>query len=107
MPADIDKLLRMIEQKLDWGDSAAWQSRDFENLQQLILDETGVSLSASTLRRVWGRVTYNSLPSITTLDTLARFAGTPNWRQFVKEHTDINNDAAPAAPLPAPKPAKR
>jgi len=104
MPADIDKLLRMIEQKLDWGDSAAWQSRDFENLQQLILDETGVSLSASTLRRVWGRVTYNSLPSTTTLDTLARFAGTANWRQFVKEHTDHNNTAAP---LPAPQPAKR
>lgn len=107
MPADIDKLLRMIEQKLDWGDSAAWQSRDFENLQQLILDETGVSLSASTLRRVWGRVTYNSLPSTTTLDTLARFAGAVNWRQFVKEHTDHNNAAAPADPLPVPKPAKQ
>ncbi|WP_217604172.1 hypothetical protein [Chitinophaga sp. GbtcB8] len=107
MPADIDKLLRIIEQKLDWGDSTAWQSRDFENLQQLILDETGVSLSASTLRRVWGRVTYNSLPSITTLDTLARFAGTANWRQFVKEHTDHDNAAAPAVPLPVSKPAKR
>ncbi|HEY8920364.1 MAG TPA: hypothetical protein VIM87_28185 [Chitinophaga sp.] len=97
----------MIEHKLDWGDSTAWQSRDFENLQQLILDETGVSLSASTLRRVWGRVTYNSLPSTTTLDTLARFAGTANWRQFIKEHTDHNNTAAPAEPLPVPKPAKR
>ena len=87
MAPDLEKLLGKIEQKLDWGKSASWQGRDFENLNELILEETGVSLSASTLRRIWGRVEYKHLPSSTTLDTLAKFAGFENWRQFQKAQT--------------------
>lgn len=78
----VKQLLSIIEQQLDWGDSSRWQGKDFELLNQLILDKTKVSLSASTLRRLWGRVEYNHLPSGTTLDTLARFAGFENWRAF-------------------------
>ena len=79
------KLLLIIEQQLDWGDAANWQSKDFENLNELIFEKTKVSLSASTLRRVWGRVEYNHYPSGTTLDTLSRFAGYENWRNFLKQ----------------------
>jgi hypothetical protein len=88
MLSDISELLRckkIIEQKLDWGNSENWQSSDFENLNQLILDKTGVSLSVSTLRRIWGRVEYNHLPSMTTLNTLAKFAGFEDWRNFIKK----------------------
>ncbi|SHM04384.1 hypothetical protein [Mucilaginibacter sp. OK098] len=88
MTSDIQKLIAIIEQQLDWGDSSAWQSRDFEVLSQLIYDKTKVSLSESTLRRIWGRVEYKHLPSTTTLDTLAQFAGFENWRTFIKQNTD-------------------
>jgi hypothetical protein len=88
---EIKKLLTVIEQQLEWGDTAGWQSRDFENLNQLIFDKTKVSLSASTLKRVWGRVEYNNLPSGTTLDTLARFAGFENWRAFLKLNAPVND----------------
>ena len=87
MSPEIEKLLNLIEKKLDWGESLTWQNRDFENLNQLILDETGVSLSASTLRRIWGKVEYKHLPSTTTLDTLAKFAGFESWRFFLKQNT--------------------
>lgn len=93
MLSDISELLRckkIIEQKLDWGQSENWQSTDFENLNQLILDATGVSLSISTLRRIWGRVEYNHLPSVTTLNTLAKFAGFQDWRSFVKQDVVSN-----------------
>ena len=86
MTSDIKRLLAIIELQLDWGDPAAWQSRDFENLSHLIFDKTKVSLSESTLRRVWGRVEYKHLPSATTLDTLAQFAGFESWRAFLKLH---------------------
>jgi len=86
MSPEIKKLLGIIEEKLGWGESKAWQSRDFENLNQRILDETGVSLSASTLRRIWGKVEYKHLPSITTMDTLAKFAGYESWRTFQKQN---------------------
>ncbi|GAB3967558.1 hypothetical protein GCM10028806_10190 [Spirosoma terrae] len=82
--ADLLRCKQVIEQKLDWGAGETWNSADFENLQQRILDETGVSLSASTLRRIWGRVDYQHMPSGTTLNTLAQFAGFADWRQFVK-----------------------
>ena len=84
MSPEIEKLLKLIEGKLDWGESNTWQGKDFEKLNQLILDETGVSLSASTLKRVWGKVEYNHLPSVTTLDALAKFGGFENWRSFLK-----------------------
>jgi hypothetical protein len=88
MTSDIQKLLAIIEQQLDWGDPSAWQSRDFEVLSQLIYDKTKVSLSESTFRRIWGRVEYKHLPSTTTLDTLAQFAGFKSWRTFIKQNTD-------------------
>ena len=97
---DIKQLLTVIEQQLDWGDAAAWQSKDFENLNLLILEKTKVSLSASTLRRIWGRVEYNHVPTVTTLDTLSRFAGFENWRAFARQNTvadaNLKNTAPPA-----------
>jgi hypothetical protein len=83
--ADLKQLLLIIERQLDWGDAATWQGKDFEILNELILEKTKVSLSASTLRRIWGRVEYNHLPSGTTLDTLAQFAGFENWRAFTRQ----------------------
>ncbi|MEJ7682521.1 MAG: hypothetical protein WKG06_32640 [Segetibacter sp.] len=90
---DLKQLLIIIEQQLDWEESASWQSKDFENLNELILEKTKVSLSASTLRRLWGRVEYNHLPSATTLDTLARFAGFENWRAYTRQ--DKVSETAP------------
>ena len=107
MTTDLEKLLKQIEQKLDWGVSEAWQSRDFENLNQLILDETGVSLSASTLRRVWGRVEYKHLPSGTTLDTLAKFAGYESWRAFIKTATPADGVVKTAPVITAGPPLQK
>jgi hypothetical protein len=84
MLPEIKILLDHIERKVDWGDAATWQNRDFETLSGRILEETGVSLSASTLKRVWGRVQYEHEPSAVTLDTLARFAGFENNRDFLR-----------------------
>ncbi|SEJ27242.1 hypothetical protein SAMN04487995_3886 [Dyadobacter koreensis] len=100
MPSEINELLRckkLIEQKLDWGPGESWQSIDFENLSQLILDDTGVSLSVSTLRRIWGRVEYNHLPSVTTLNTLAKFAGYEDWRNFIKTKTTAQKEISEPA----------
>lgn len=76
------KCCALIEQKLSWGSSDNWQNQDFEALSAQIFDQTQVVLSVSTLKRVWGKVKYDSLPSPTTLNTLAVFAGYKNWREF-------------------------
>jgi hypothetical protein len=70
------------EEILSWGNSELWSNADFERLSELIFDKTGVSLSISTLKRVWGKVRYDSIPTTTTLNTLAQFAGYESWRSF-------------------------
>jgi hypothetical protein len=74
--------LQKIEQKLGWGSSQDWKTQDFERLCDLITDKTGVQLSSSTLKRIWGKVRYNSAPNLSTLDALAQFLDYPDWRQF-------------------------
>lgn len=114
MVSEINELLRckaVIERKLDWGPADSWQTADFEALSEAILEQTGVSLSTSTLRRIWGRVEYNHLPSGTTLNTLARFAGSEDWRSFVKggrptEVAETLQDGGSDLQVAAAKPGK-
>jgi hypothetical protein len=79
---DIARCLAGIETKLGWGDSVHWQKKDFELLSEKIFDHTNILLSASTLKRVWGKTNYAGRPSISTLNALAIFAGFENWRAF-------------------------
>ena len=79
-------LLKIIENQLGWGISETWASRDFEELNILIFEKTKISISSSTLRRIWGKADYNNQPSLTTLDTLAVFAGFKSWKDFKVNH---------------------
>jgi hypothetical protein len=78
----IDKCLRQIEEKIGWGSGAEWQNQDFEELSKRIFLETKVSLSVSTLKRLWGKIRYEGTPNVATLNTLAQFIGYENWRAF-------------------------
>ncbi|AQG79363.1 hypothetical protein AWR27_08545 [Spirosoma montaniterrae] len=81
---------------MGWGSSDHWQNRDFEQLSEQIRIETGVSLSVSTLKRLWGRVRYESSPNLTTLDTLAQFVGYDNWRSLrTSDSATLSTMAAP------------
>ncbi|SMD32661.1 hypothetical protein SAMN04488029_1011 [Reichenbachiella faecimaris] len=71
-----------IEQKLQWGAAEQWQNQEFEELSQIIFNKTGVNLSHTTLKRVWGKVKYTNQPSISTLDALAKFLDCPNWSAY-------------------------
>jgi hypothetical protein len=78
----VHKCLSLIEKELGWGDSQEWSTRDFENLSGRIMERTHIQLSVVTLKRVWGRIRYDSKPTVTTLDTLAQYIGFENWRTF-------------------------
>lgn len=77
---------KAIEAKLNWGDSASWLNYDFEKLNEKIFAETNVQLSVSTLKRIFGKTSYRSSPSLTTLNTLARFIGFSDWREFTQSY---------------------
>lgn len=78
----VEHCLLQIEAKLGWGSAKLWHNDVFNELSEIIHKQTNVLLSATTLKRVWGKVNYNSAPSISTLNTLAQFAGYNNWRDF-------------------------
>lgn len=86
----IKKCLLMIEAKLTWGSSTGWTNYDFDNLSKVIFDQTQVRLSATTLKRIWGKLKYDSQPTLTTLNTLAQFIGFEDWRSFKQNEIRLN-----------------
>lgn len=76
------QIKRQYEEKTGWGDSDQWRNRDFLELSEMIFDHTGIALSHVTLKRIWGKVRYESLPHTSTLNTIVQFLGYWNWREF-------------------------
>ena len=66
---------------------------EFNRLSEDIGVRIGVSLSASTLMRVWGYVASAARPNMSTLNTLARYAGYRDFRQFV-DNGGIDREAS-------------
>lgn len=93
---ELQKCIHKIEEKLAWGEGKNWSSADFQQLSDLILQNTKVLLSSSTLKRVWGRVKYDGKPTTSTLNALAQFIGYENWRAFtVHEKNSTPYEDAP------------
>ena len=57
-------------------------STGFDRLAAAIEKDTGETLGASTLKRIWGYVTGVRTPRLSTLDILAKYAGYPDFKQF-------------------------
>ncbi len=89
----IEKTIELYESDTGWGDSDEWTNQDFVILSEKIQERTGVMISHVTLKRVWGKVKYESLPNRHTLDTLVQFLGYENWRAFKSQN---GNGAASA-----------
>ncbi|RFM25702.1 hypothetical protein [Deminuibacter soli] len=103
--------LQAVEVKLGRGDSTGWSGYDFEKLGEAILADTGVNLSITTLKRLWGKLKYDNLPTVNTLNTLARYAGHADWQAF-KQQCAVEAATVPPPvpamdrPLPGPRAAK-
>lgn len=102
----LNACLKLIEAKLNWGPCDKWATKDFQTLGDKIFQETNVALSVATLKRVWGIVTYQNRPTITTLDTLARFIGFANWRAF-QQSLPIAHPGKKSIALPIKRSYKR
>jgi len=74
--------INLIEQRLNWRPADEWRHYEFTELSEKILDVTGVNLSATTLKRIFGKLKYESLPSSATLNALAAFLGYVSWMDF-------------------------
>ncbi|MCQ2176316.1 MAG: hypothetical protein MJY41_00060 [Bacteroidales bacterium] len=57
-------------------------STDFEALSVVIEHDINEIVSASTLKRLWGYVTSNPIPRVSTLDVLSRYIGYKDFLDF-------------------------
>jgi hypothetical protein len=92
----LESCRQRIEEKVGWGPGNEWQNQDFEALSKRILKETKVSLSVSTLKRVWGKVRYEGSPTTATLNALAQFVGYEDWRTFTSNGKLMSSNGASA-----------
>jgi hypothetical protein len=86
----LHKCKSLIQAKLGWEESESWTNHDFQVLSEKIQEATGVNLSVATLKRIWGKVKYDSKPTITTLNTLAQFTGYESWRAFKQNQAAVS-----------------
>ncbi|MDB4919192.1 hypothetical protein [Mucilaginibacter sp.] len=96
----IEKTKKLFEINTGWGDSSEWTNQDFVILSEKIQEHTGIALSHVTLKRVWGKVKYDSLPNTHTLDTLVQFLGYENWRSFKSQNGNGTTPAENIIPIP-------
>lgn len=64
--------------------------RDFEHLNISLQKRLGMTLSVSTLKRLWGYVDNDFTPSAYSLNLLSQFVGYRNWREFTTERPDVS-----------------
>ncbi|BBE18596.1 hypothetical protein AQPE_2759 [Aquipluma nitroreducens] len=82
----IKEIIKEIEKKLNWESISLWTDNEYRNLSQLILEDTNISISAQTLKRLFGKVKYKNIytPQSATKDALAMFLGYKDWLSFVQ-----------------------
>lgn len=71
------------------------KSRDFEYLSGMIREKSGVTLSVSTLKRLW-KESYSLIPQTATLNALVSVLGFKDWHEFKQKN-----------PLTRSKPARK
>ena len=101
----IRQVKKMFEEKTGWGNCEEWTNQDFLQLSELIRDQTGITISHVTLKRIWGKVKYDSLPNTHTLNTLAQFLGYDNWRDLAAKNPPIPLAKIPSIHIRTPLPS--
>lgn len=101
--AALKNCLGQIETRLNRGPGSGWTNYDFEKLSAEIEQKTGVLLSITTLKRIWGKIRSSHIPTQTTLNALARFLDADDWRAFINSQHFPTEAAEPAEPAIEPK----
>jgi hypothetical protein len=98
----IRQVIKLYEEKTGWGDSERWGNQDFLDLSESIREKTGVAISHVTLKRIWGKVKYESLPNTHTLNTLVQYLGYGSWRDFTVKFAEPTAPVASAVSAVSP-----
>ncbi|MDE7396944.1 MAG: hypothetical protein K2M98_04380 [Muribaculum sp.] len=89
IPLNVDRwqvvvLCRQVEESAGFSPSSP---KKFEELSDIICRRTGVLLSPTTLKRLWGYLDEPVTPRPSTLDVLSRFCGWTGYQHFLSGKT--------------------
>ena len=73
--------------------------KDFDFLSEQVFEKLHETVSATTLKRIWGYLPDSSKPRISTLDFLSLFVGEKDWEAFCSQMEGASSDL-PAEPKP-------
>lgn len=65
---------------------------EFNDLIRLIKKKTGQEISLSSLKRLWGYVSYSSSPSPNILNILSRFNDFDDWNDYLQRYGTLGLD---------------
>ncbi|WP_282163232.1 hypothetical protein [Ulvibacterium marinum] len=82
----IDLCKKLIEQRFSFGNGQGPTQKDLEVLSEHILEKTGVSISLSTLKRLW-KNRYKQKPQLATLNALAVLLDYLDWQDFKRANS--------------------
>lgn len=87
----IKKCLQLVEYKLQWKPSNEWTDADYRRLSAIIHDNSGISISHQTLKRLFGKVNYKDYynPQQATKDALAKFLNYKDWDDFIQNPVEV------------------
>lgn len=90
--ATLNDVVKCCEIRFNRGDATTWKHGDFVDLHQKILRDTGVNISPSTLKRIFGKISVDSdyIPQQATLDALKKYG----------QYTEPENPQPALSPLP-------
>lgn len=87
-PQHITLMRQLVEES---ANHTVTTSNDFIFLSGEIQGRLKETLSASTLKRLWGYVEGYASVRTSTLDILARFVGFPDWETFVSDYCEVES----------------
>ena len=87
-PQHITLMRQLVEES---ANHTVTTSNDFIFLSGEIQGRLKETLSASTLKRLWGYVEGYASVRPSTLDILARFVGFPDWETFVSDYCEVES----------------
>ena len=85
----INIIIRKIEKKLSWKKVSLWTDNEFKKLSILIYEDTSISISPQTLKRLFGKIKYKEVYTTqpATKDALAKFLNYADWDAFMRDQT--------------------
>lgn len=88
----LKKCVSLIAEKTGWGAYENWTHTHFVNLSNQIFEKSGVLISVSSLKRIFGKIASHHEPQRETRNALAKFLEYDNWDDFTSKNSLVFDD---------------